>query len=175
MFFYYSVSHIPIRFLRNAIISLRLVAENNFCSKHTLNYSRTCGGVPGPQTSVWLGVVSHHYSYRTPASKGPHGWSKAEIKLADKQQKLEQKMTELQDIKDKVNFYDVAYVRFDVPEIKVRSPNITVRPPRFGSLTAGRKLRTQISANNSIMLSIHLARLSWMQPRIASSENESFG
>ena len=38
--------------------------------------------------------------------------SNCDAKLADKQQKLEQKMTELQDIKDKVNFYDVAYVRF---------------------------------------------------------------
>lgn len=44
--------------------------------------------------------------------------SNCDVKLADKQQKLEQKMTELQDIKEKVNFYDVAYVRFDVPEIK---------------------------------------------------------
>lgn len=43
-------------------------------------------------------------------------------------------MKELQDIKDKVNFYDVAYVRFDVPEIKVRPPKITERPPRFGNI-----------------------------------------
>ncbi len=43
-------------------------------------------------------------------------------------------MTELQDIKDKVNFYDVAYFRFDVPEIKVRPPKITERPPRFGNI-----------------------------------------
>ena len=54
--------------------------------------------------------------------------------LTDKQQKLEQKMKELQDIKDKVNFYDVAYVRFDVPEIKVKPPKITERPPRFGNI-----------------------------------------
>lgn len=60
--------------------------------------------------------------------------SNCDVKLADKQQKLEQKMTELQDIKDKVNFYDVAYVRFDVPEIKVRPPKITERPPRFGNI-----------------------------------------
>ena len=60
--------------------------------------------------------------------------SNCDAKLADKQQKLEQKMTELQDIKDKVNFYDVAYVRFDVPEIKVRPPKITERPPRFGNI-----------------------------------------
>ena len=43
-------------------------------------------------------------------------------------------MTELQVIKDKVNFYDVAYVRFDVPEIKVKPPKITERPPRFGNI-----------------------------------------
>jgi len=60
--------------------------------------------------------------------------SNCDVKLADKQQKLEQKMTELQDIKDKVNFYDVAFVRFDVPEIKVRPPKITERPPRFGNI-----------------------------------------
>ncbi len=57
-----------------------------------------------------------------------------DAKLTDKQQKLEQKKTELQDIKDKVNYYDVAYVRFDVPEIKVRPPQITARPPRFGNI-----------------------------------------
>ena len=60
--------------------------------------------------------------------------SNCDVKLADKQQKLEQKMTELQDIKEKVNFYDVAYVRFDVPEIKVRPPKITECPPRFGNI-----------------------------------------
>jgi len=60
--------------------------------------------------------------------------SNCDVKLADKQQKLEQKMAELQDIKDKVNYYDVAYVRFDVPEIKVRPPKITERPPRFGNI-----------------------------------------
>ena len=60
--------------------------------------------------------------------------SNCDVKLADKQQKLEQKMKELQDIKDKVNFYDVAYVRFDVPEIKVKPPKITERPPRFGNI-----------------------------------------
>ena len=60
--------------------------------------------------------------------------SNCDVKLADKQQKLVQKMTELQDIKDKVNFYDVAYVRFDVPEIKVKPPKITERPPRFGNI-----------------------------------------
>ena len=32
------------------------------------------------------------------------------------------------------NFYDVAYVRFDVPEIKVKPPKITKRPPRFGNI-----------------------------------------
>ena len=57
-----------------------------------------------------------------------------DVKLTDKQQKLEQKTAELQDIKDKVNYYDVAYVRFDVPEIKVRPPQITERPPRFGNI-----------------------------------------
>ena len=46
--------------------------------------------------------------------------SNCDVKLADKQQKLEQTMTELEDIKEKVNYYDVAYVRFDVPEIKVK-------------------------------------------------------
>ena len=43
-------------------------------------------------------------------------------------------MIELEDIKEKVNYYDVAYVRFDVPEIKVRPPKITKRPPRFGNI-----------------------------------------
>ena len=46
--------------------------------------------------------------------------SNCDAKLTDKQQKLEQKTAELQGIKEKVNFYDVAYVRFDVPEIKVK-------------------------------------------------------
>ena len=46
--------------------------------------------------------------------------SNCDTKLTDKQQKLEQKIAELQDIKEKVNYYDVAYVRFDVPEIKVK-------------------------------------------------------
>lgn len=170
MIFYYSVSHIPIRFLRNAIISLRLVAEKNFCSKHTLNYSRTCGGVPGPQTSVWLGVVSHHYSYRAPASKGPHGWSKAEIKLADKQQKLEQKMTELQDIKDKVNFYDVAYFRFDVPEIKVRPPKITERPPRFGNIDDWTKAQ-----NANIREQFHNALTSFGKTVMDAAKNSIIG
>lgn len=55
-------------------------------------------------------------------------------KLSDKQQKLEQKTAELQGIKEKVNYYDVACVRFDVPEIKVRPPKITERPPRFGNI-----------------------------------------
>ena len=38
--------------------------------------------------------------------------SNCDVKMADKQQKLEQTMTELEDIKEKVNYYDVAYVRF---------------------------------------------------------------
>ena len=60
--------------------------------------------------------------------------SNCDTKLSDKQQKLEQKMAELEDIKEKVNYYDVACVRFDVREIKVRSPKITQRPPRFGNI-----------------------------------------
>ena len=60
--------------------------------------------------------------------------SNCDTKLTDKQQKLEQKIAELQDIKEKVNYYDVAYVRFDVPEIKVKPPKITERPPRFGNI-----------------------------------------
>ena len=63
--------------------------------------------------------------------------SNCDVKLADKQQKLEQKMTELQDIKDKVNFYDVAYVRFDVPEIKVRPPMYAAK----NSILGERKFR----------------------------------
>ena len=54
--------------------------------------------------------------------------------MADKQQKLEKKQAELQTITEKVNYYDVAYVRFDVPEIKVKPPKITERPPRFGNI-----------------------------------------
>ena len=101
--------------------------------------------------------------------------SNCDVKLADKQQKFKQKMKELQDIKDKVNFYDVAYVRFDVPEIKVNLQRLQSVHLALGILTTGRRLRTQPSASNSIMFSIHLARLSWMQPRIAFSENVSFG
>ena len=63
--------------------------------------------------------------------------SNCDVKLADKQQKLEQKMTELQDIKDKVNFYDVAYIRFDVPEIKVRPPMYAAK----NSILGERKFR----------------------------------
>lgn len=63
--------------------------------------------------------------------------SNCDVKLADKQQKLEQKMKELQDIKDKVNFYDVAYVRFDVPEIKVRPPMYAAK----NSILGERKFR----------------------------------
>jgi phosphoenolpyruvate synthase/pyruvate phosphate dikinase len=63
--------------------------------------------------------------------------SNCDVKLADKQQKLEQKMTELQDIKDKVNFYDVTYVRFDVPEIKVRPPMYAAK----NSILGERKFR----------------------------------
>lgn len=63
--------------------------------------------------------------------------SNCDAKLADKQQKLEQKMTELQDIKDKVNFYDVAYVRFDVPEIKARPPMYAAK----NSILGERKFR----------------------------------
>ena len=101
--------------------------------------------------------------------------SNCDVKLSDKQQKLEQKMKELQDIKDKVNFYDVAYVRFDVPEIKVNLQRLQSVHLALGILTTGRRLRTRISENNSIMLSIHSARLSWMRQRIAYSENVSFG
>lgn len=54
--------------------------------------------------------------------------------MADKQQKLEKKQAELQTITEKVNYYYVAYVRFDVPEIKVKPPKITERPPRFGNI-----------------------------------------
>lgn len=41
-------------------------------------------------------------------------------------------MKELQDIKDKVNFYDVAYVRFDVPEIKVNLQRLQSVPLALG-------------------------------------------
>jgi len=57
-----------------------------------------------------------------------------DAKLADKQQKLETKQAELQDIKDKVNYYDVAYVRFDPPKNDRKPPQITDRPPRFGNI-----------------------------------------
>ncbi|MDO4823971.1 MAG: MobV family relaxase [Bacteroidales bacterium] len=60
--------------------------------------------------------------------------SECDSKLADKQQKLEAKNAELKEITDRVNFYDVAHVRFDVPEIKVRVPKVTERPPRFGNI-----------------------------------------
>ena len=102
--------------------------------------------------------------------------SNCDVKLADKQQKLEQKMTELQDIKDKVNFYDVAYVRFDVPEIKVRPPKITERPPRFGNIDDWTKAQNaNINEQFHNALNSFGKTLSWMQPKIAFSENVSFG
>lgn len=55
-------------------------------------------------------------------------------RLADKQQKLEKKQAELQTITDKVNRYDVAYVRFNVPKNDIKAPKITERPPRFGNI-----------------------------------------
>lgn len=60
--------------------------------------------------------------------------SNCDAKLADKQQKLEKKQAELQTITDKVNFYDVAYVRFDVPQMSLPVPKISERPPRFGNI-----------------------------------------
>ncbi len=60
--------------------------------------------------------------------------SNCDATLADKQQKLEMKQAELQDIKDKVNYYDVAYVRFDPPKNDRKPPQITDRPPRFGNI-----------------------------------------
>lgn len=60
--------------------------------------------------------------------------SDCDARLADKQQKLEKKQAGLQTITDKVNRYDVAYVRFDVPKNDIKAPKITERPPRFGNI-----------------------------------------
>ena len=60
--------------------------------------------------------------------------SDCDARLADKQQKLETKKAELQSITDKVNFYDVAYVRFDAPQMTLPVPKITERPPRLGNI-----------------------------------------
>ena len=100
--------------------------------------------------------------------------SNCDAKPSDKQQKLEQKMIELEDIKEKVNYYDVAHVRFDVPEIKVKPPKITERPPRFGNIDDWTKAQKANIREQFHDASIHLARPLWMRPRIASSENESF-
>ncbi|MBR4712074.1 MAG: hypothetical protein IKP27_00120 [Paludibacteraceae bacterium] len=92
------------------------------------------------------------------------------MKLADKQQKLEQKMTELQDIKDMVNFYDVAYVRFDVPEIKVRPPKITERPPRFGNIDDWTKAQ-----NANISEQFHNALNSFGKTVMEAAKNSILG
>jgi hypothetical protein len=96
--------------------------------------------------------------------------SNCDAKLADKQQKLEQKMTELQDIKEKVNYYDGAYVRFDVPEIKVRPPKITERPPRFGNIDNWMKAQ-----NASISEQFHNALNSFGKTVMDAAKNSILG
>ena len=96
--------------------------------------------------------------------------SNCDAKLADKQQKLEQKMTELQDIKEKVNFYDVAYVRFDVPELKVRPPKITERPPRFGNIDDWTKAQ-----NANISEQFHNALSSFGKTIMDAAKNSILG
>ena len=51
----------------------------------------------------------------------------------------EKKQAELQTITDKVNRYNVAYVRFDVPKVLLPVPKITERPPRFGNIDEWQK------------------------------------
>lgn len=63
------------------------------------------------------------------------------MRLADKQLKLETKKVELQTITDKVNRYNVAYVRFDVPQVSLPDPKITERPPRFGNIDEWQKIQ----------------------------------
>ena len=92
------------------------------------------------------------------------------VKLTDKQQKLELKKAELQDIKDKVNYYDVAYVRFDVPEIKVRPPKITERPPRFGSIDDWTKAQ-----NAAISKQFHNALNSFGKTVMDAAKNSILG
>lgn len=96
--------------------------------------------------------------------------SNCDVKLADKQQKLEHKMTELQDIKDKVNFYDVADVRFDVPEIKVRPPKITERPPRFRNIDDWTKAQ-----NANISEQFHNALNSFGKTVMDAAQNSILG
>ena len=93
-----------------------------------------------------------------------------DVKLTDKQQKLEQKIAELQDIKDKVNYYDVAYVRFDVPEIKVRPPRITERPPRFGNIDDWTKAQ-----NATISKQFHDALNSFGKTVMEAAKNSILG
>ena len=54
-------------------------------------------------------------------------------KLADKQQKVGAKQAELSEITAKVNYYDVACVRFDIPSHKLSYPHID-RPSRLANL-----------------------------------------
>ena len=96
--------------------------------------------------------------------------SNCDAKLTDKQQKLEQKTAELQGIKEKVNFYDVAYVRFDVPEIKVRPPKITERPPRFGNIDDWTKAK-----NANISEQFHNALNSFGKTVMDAAKNSILG
>ena len=96
--------------------------------------------------------------------------SNCDTKLTDKQQKLEQKIAELQDIKEKVNYYDVAYVRFDVPEIKVKPPKITERPPRFGNIDDWTKAQ-----NANISQQFHNALNSFGKTVMDAAKNSILG
>ncbi|MBQ8116037.1 MAG: plasmid recombination protein [Prevotella sp.] len=93
-----------------------------------------------------------------------------DVKLTDKQQKLEQKTAELQVIKEKVNYYDVAYVRFDVPEIKVRPPQIMERPPRFGNIDDWTKAQ-----NATISKQFHDALNSFGKTVMEAAKNSILG
>lgn len=103
------------------------------CRNLTSQKAQLTSDVDGLQNQLAAGKISLD-EYSQKKADLEKQISNCDVKLSDKQQKLEQKMKELQDIKDKVNFYDVAYVRFDVPEIKVKPPKITERPPRFGNI-----------------------------------------
>ena len=91
------------------------------CRNLTSQKAQLTSDLDGLQNQLAAGKISLD-EYNRKKADVEKQISNCDAKLSDKQQKLEQKKAELQDIKEKVNYYDVAYVRFDVPEIKVKPP-----------------------------------------------------
>lgn len=89
------------------------------CRNLTIQKAQQTSDLDGLQNQLAAGKISLD-EYNQKKADVEKQISNCDVKMADKQQKLEQTMTELEDIKEKVNYYDVAYVRFDVPEIKVK-------------------------------------------------------